>query len=133
MSNHRVILVALAIMFTAGITSAALSCCEWGGPIPPAPIYVVNQGPDYTGPGLMVPYRVYGPDAGAAPPTAYSYVAGEAYPARYALNPYYAGAGPVIPYRERAYYHGGYLGYAGPVGSYHPCPRYQHHPLSVRY
>jgi hypothetical protein len=59
----------------------------------------------------MVPYRVYGPDAGAAPPPAYSYVAGQAYPARYPLNPYYAGAGPAIPYRERAYYH-------------HPYPRY---------
>lgn len=193
MSRHRVVLVALATIFTAGITSAALACCEWGGPAPigygygygcggcapvatyaepvvpplvtpavgwgggcgcsacggcgavyatpaleptpiaPAPIYVVNQGPDYTGPGLMVPYRVYGPDAGAAPPAAYSYVAGEAYPARYGLNPYYAGAGPVIPYRERAYYHRLYPRYAGPVGPYHPYPRYPHRPISARY
>ncbi|MGB6534804.1 MAG: hypothetical protein WBF58_02455 [Xanthobacteraceae bacterium] len=28
-------------------------------PIAPAPIYVVNQGPDYTGPGIMVPYRTW--------------------------------------------------------------------------
>jgi hypothetical protein len=195
MSRHRVVLVALATMFTAGITSAALACCEWGGPAPiayqwggwggwgggcggcapvatyaepvvapavgwgggcgcsacggcgglyatpaleptpiaPAAMYVVNQGPDYTGPGLMVPYRVYGPDAGAAPPAAYSYVAGEAYPARYRLNPYYGGAGPVVPYRERAYYHRPYPRYAGPVGAYHPYPRYPHRPISTRY
>ena len=27
----------------------------------PAPIYVVNQGPEYTGPGIMVPYHTYSP------------------------------------------------------------------------
>ena len=194
MSRHRVLLVALATMLTAGVTSAALACCEWGSPAPigyqwgggcggcaaplatyaepvvpplvtpavgwgggcgcstcggcsgvyatpgiepmpiaPSSMYVVNQGPDYTGPGIMVPYRVYGPDAGAAPPPAYSYVAGEAYPARYPLNPYYAGAGPAIPYRERAYYHHPYPRYAGPVGPYRPYPHYPHRPVSARY
>lgn len=215
MSRHRVLLVALATMFTAGVTSAALACCDWGGPAPigyqwgggcggcgaafapviyaapvigtgcggcaapvatyaepvvpplvtptvgwgrgcgcsacggcgvgyatpaiepmpiaPSAMYVVNQGPDYTGPGIMVPYRVYGPDAGAAPPPAYSYVAGQAYPARYPLNPYYAGAGPTIPYRERAYYHHPYPRYAGPVGPYRPYPHYPHRPVSARY
>lgn len=195
MYRHRVVLVALATIFTAGISSAALACCEWGGPAPigyggygyggyggygcggcapvatyaapvvpplvtpvgwgggcggcggglyatpaleptpiaPAPIYVVNQGPDYTGPNIMVPYRVYGPDAGAAPPAAYSYVAGDAYPANYAPNPYYAGAGPAIPYRERAYYHRSYPRYAGPVGPYRAYPRYSHRPVSARY
>ena len=34
MSRHRVLLVALATMFTAGVTSAALACCDWGGPAP---------------------------------------------------------------------------------------------------
>jgi hypothetical protein len=205
MSRHRAILVALATLFTAGTTSAALACCEWGNPAPlayqwsgcggcgpavapvtyaepvfaggcggcgaplatyaqpavgwgggcgcsgcgggggyatpaieptpiaPSPIYVVNQGPDYTGPGIMVPYRVYGPGAGYAPPPAYSYVAGEPYPAGYAMNPYYAGAGPVVPYRERAYYHHRYPRYAGPVGPYRPYPRYPHRPLGARY
>ena len=82
-------------MFTAGVTSAALACCEWGGPaqiayqwgdwgggcgcsacggcnglyatpaLEPTPIALAP--PDYTGPGPVVPYRVYGPDAGAAP------------------------------------------------------------------
>ncbi len=28
-------------------------------PIAPAPIYVVDQGPDYTGPGIMVPYHTW--------------------------------------------------------------------------
>jgi hypothetical protein len=93
----------------------------------------VNQGPDYTGPGIMVPYRVYGPGAGYAPPPAYSYVTGEPYPAGYGMNPYYAGAGPVVPYRERAYYHHRYPRYAGPVGPYRPYPRYPHRPLGVRY
>jgi hypothetical protein len=192
MSRHRVILVALATLLTAGTTSAALACCEWGNPAPvayaepvagcggcgaplvtyaqpvvpplvtpaaagcgcsgcggcggvyatpaieptpiaPSPIYVVNQGPDYTGPGIMVPYRVYAPGAGFAPPPAYSYVVGQPYPTGYVPNPYYAGAGPVIPYRERAYYHGGYPRYAGPVGPYHPYPRYSHRPVSARY
>jgi hypothetical protein len=191
MSRHRVMLVTLATLLTAGTTSAALACCEWGSPAPvayaqpvvsagcggcaplatyaqpivpplvtpggcgcsgcggcgglyatpaieptpiaPSPIYVVNQGPDYTGPGIMVPYRVYSPGAGFAPPPAYSYVVGQPYPAGYVPNPYYAGAGPVVPYRERAYYHGAYPRYAGPIGPYHPYPRYPHRPVSARY
>ena len=54
-------------------------------------------------------------------------------PAGYGMNPYYAGAGPVVPYRERAYYHHRYPRYAGPVGPYRPYPRYPHRPLGVRY
>ena len=213
MSRHRAILVALATLLTAGTTSAALACCEWGSPAPiayqwsgcggcgpavapityaapvlaggcggcgaplatyaqpfvpplvapavgwgggcgcsgcggcggyatpaieptpiaPSPIYVVNQGPDYTGPGLMVPYRVYAPGAGYAPPPAYSYVAGKSYPGGYVRNPYYAGAGPVVSYRERAFYHRPYPRYAGPVGPYRPYGRYPHRPLGARY
>jgi hypothetical protein len=48
-------------------------------------------------------------------------MAGEAYPADYALNPYYAGAGPVVPYRARGFVHRPYY------------PRYPHHPLGARY
>ncbi len=33
-------------------------------PVEPAPIYVVNQGPDYSGPGIMVPYRTWTPPGG---------------------------------------------------------------------
>lgn len=37
-------------------------------PIAPAPIYVVNQGPEYSGPGIMVPYHTWTrPGAYAAP------------------------------------------------------------------
>lgn len=38
---------------------------------PPAPIYVVNQGPEFVGPGVMVPYHTYAPPAEYAPPPAY--------------------------------------------------------------
>jgi len=40
---------------------------------------------------------------------------------------------PVVPYRERAYYHHRYPRYAGPVGPYRPYPRYPHRPLGARY
>jgi hypothetical protein len=48
-------------------------------PIAPAPIYVVNQGPDYTGPGIMVPYRTWNPAPLYAPPSTYPYVPGYGY------------------------------------------------------
>jgi len=37
-------------------------------PIAPAPIYVVNQGPEYSGPGIMVPYHTWRPTPGYGPP-----------------------------------------------------------------
>jgi hypothetical protein len=37
----------------------------------PAPLYVVNQGPDFEGPGVMVPFHSYAPPAQYAPPPAY--------------------------------------------------------------
>ena len=39
--------------------------------IAPAPIYVVNQGPDYTGPGIMAPYHTWTPSASYVVPGAY--------------------------------------------------------------
>jgi len=63
-------------------------------PIAPAPIYVVNQGPEYAGPGIVVPYRVYTPSA-AYGPASYPYVPG------YAPGPYYR---PHIDYRP--HWHG---------------------------
>jgi hypothetical protein len=36
-------------------------------PIAPAPIYVVNQGPEYSGPGIMVPYHTWTPAVRAYP------------------------------------------------------------------
>jgi hypothetical protein len=70
----------------------------------PAPLYVVNQGPDFEGPGLMVPYHSYAPPAQYAPPPGYPPYAGG-----------YAGGG----------YGGGYgRGYGG--GYAHPYPMHQH-------
>jgi hypothetical protein len=42
-------------------------------PIAPAPIYVVNQGPDYTGPGIMVPYHTWTPASSYVVPGSYPY------------------------------------------------------------
>lgn len=55
-----------------------VGCCG-GVPIPPpwgAPssLYVVNQGPEYSGPGLMVPYGTYSPATGLAAPGQYPYI-----------------------------------------------------------
>ena len=56
-----------------------------------APMYVVNQGPEYSGPGLTVPYGTYSPGTNLAGPAQYPYVAGPGY-----------GYGPRYP---RPYYH----------------------------
>jgi hypothetical protein len=48
-------------------------------PIAPAPIYVVNQGPDYTGPGIMVPYHTWTPGASYVGPGSYPYLHGYGY------------------------------------------------------
>ncbi len=52
---------------------AVCGCCGcvvigpgWG-----APLYVVNQGPEYSGPGVMIPYVTYSPDTGLAAPRRY--------------------------------------------------------------
>ena len=117
MSFHRATVVALAAVFTVGMTSLASACCNWGYfapvvtnqmPVAPAPIYVgpwsgswsgqnsvwsfgpwlgcgcwvprssfyvVNQGPEYSGPGLMVPYVLYSP-TGLASLRKYPYISG---------------------------------------------------------
>ena len=125
MAYHRAILVALATLFTVGLTSIASACCggsyaytscggcgapapvEYGRPmygwgtgcggcgyygyrtalveptyVARSPIYVVNQGPDFSGPGLMVPYRTWAP--GYGPAFRYSYIHG--YGHRYAYG-----------------------------------------------
>lgn len=61
-------------LFTAGFAAV------------PAPIYVVNQGPYYSGPGVMVPYGTYSPYNGVAGP--YPYVGGYGYP-HYAYHRHY--------------------------------------------
>jgi hypothetical protein len=69
----------------------------------PAPLYVVNQGPAFEGPGLMVPYHSYAPPVEYAPPPAYPPYAGG-----------YAG-GYGGGYAHRYYPHVAYGG-----GYYHP-------------
>jgi hypothetical protein len=56
----------------------------------PSPLYVVNQGPDYSGPGLMQPYATYAPDTAYAPATDYPYVPGYGYGPAPVPPPYYS-------------------------------------------
>src|SRR5208282_1197005 len=49
------------IVYAAPVTWGN-GCGGCGGAVvyaAPAPIYVVNQGPDFSGPGIMVPYKIY--------------------------------------------------------------------------
>jgi hypothetical protein len=71
---------------------------------------VVNQGPDFTGPAVMEPYRTYAPPAQYAPPPAYPPYAG------YAPRPYY----PAMHH----YY---------PVHHYYPGVAYRAHAWAPRY
>jgi hypothetical protein len=78
----------------------------------PAPLYVVNQGPAFEGPGVMVPFHSYAPPAEYAPPPGYPPYAGG-----------YAGGG---------YAGGGYAG--GYAGGYHGGYGYpMHHYGHVAY
>ena len=60
--------------------------------------YVVNQGPDYRGPGLMVPYRTWSPRTGLAAPHVYPYVGH-----RYGGHPYMGHPYAGHPYARHAY------------------------------
>ena len=74
----------------------------------PSPLYVVNQGPEYTGPGLMVPYQSYSPGAAFAPAINYPYI-GSRY--GYRGPGYFPGRvyrGPRYAYGARAYVHARY-------------------------
>jgi hypothetical protein len=73
----------------------------------PAPLYVVNQGPAFEGPGLVVPYHSYAPPVEYAPPPAYPPYGG-GYAGGYAGG--YGGG-----YAHRYYPHVAYGG-----GYYHP-------------
>jgi hypothetical protein len=73
-----------------------------------APMYVVNQGPEYSGPGLTVPFGTYSPATNLAAPAQYPYVAGPGY-----------SYGPRYPYyRSRYAYHRPY---------WNPYRSYPHH------
>jgi hypothetical protein len=68
----------------------------------PAPLYVVNQGPYYSGPGMMVSYQSYAPGAAYAPAINYPYVA-----PRYGYRGY---RGPRVAYRAHVYVRPRYYG-----------------------
>ena len=75
-------------------------------PVETAPIYVVNQGPDYTGPGVMTPYHTWAPAGGYVAPGAYPYMAG--YGAGYG---YYGPRRVYVAPRPRVVYHTRYYGH----------------------
>lgn len=94
-------------------------------PVAPAPIYVVNQGPDYTGPGIMVPYHTWTPAQSYVTPGAYPYLRGWGY--GYGYRGYgYRGWGYGYGVHRAFYapgvhvaFHGGFYGH----GFYHrPMP-----------
>jgi hypothetical protein len=90
---------------TCGVPAPVMNPCNTCGvaatPVytQPAPLYVVNQGPDYTGPGIVVPYRTYAPQAEYAPPPYYP-----GYPHRYYPRPYYHHAYYAPRYYGHPYY-----------------------------
>jgi len=91
-------------------------------------LYVVNQGPVYSGPGIMEPYQTYSPETAYTPATDYPYVPGSGYygyGAGLSNPPYYA-----HPYYRPRYAYGSAM-YAHPYmhpymhpRSYGPALRY---------
>jgi hypothetical protein len=88
-------------------------CGGCGAPVayaePSPQLYVVNQGPEYSGPGLTVPYATYSPEAAYAPATDYPYVPGYGY------------GRPAYPHYYTHRYYGGRYAFHSPVYMH---PRY---------
>ena len=91
----------------------------------PAPLYVVNQGPAFEGPGLMVPYHSYAPPVEYAPPPAYPPYAGG-----YAGRGYGGGYGGGYAHRYYPHvaYGGGYYHHQVMGPHYGPRPYMMHRP-----
>jgi hypothetical protein len=89
--------IAVPVMAGCGCSSRGLYAAPT--PVAAAPIYVVNQGPDYSGPGVMVPYRTYSPAAAWAPATGYPYVHAHGYAHHYFYHRH--GYGPRYGYYPR--------------------------------
>jgi hypothetical protein len=123
-----------AIVYAQPVAPAPIVVGGWGGgwgagcacnrglfTAGPSPLYVVNQGPYFSGPGLTVPYGTYAPQEAYAPANNYPYVGG-GYGYR---RPYYA-----RPYYGHPYY-GAHVGYHRPMYA-HPHfvagPHYYYHP-----
>jgi len=92
-----------------------------------SPLYVVNQGPVYGGPGLMQPYATYSPDTAYAPASDYPYVPGYGYGPAPVPRPYYSHLyyRPHYAYRAPYYAHPHYYGPS-------PYHHYWHRPLGAR-
>jgi hypothetical protein len=90
-------------------------------------LYVVNQGPTYSGPGIMTPYQTYSPETAYAAATDYPYVPGSGYGYGYGAVP------PTAPYYRHPYFHPRFA-YRTPMVM-HPYmhPRYYGAPRWRRY
>jgi hypothetical protein len=105
-----------------------VSCC--GGSVgygAAQSLYVANQGPTYTGPGLTVPYATYSPESAYAPASDYPYVPGYGYGQppypNYYARPYYRQR---YAYHSPAYMHPRYYGPA--QRAYRGAPQWRHYP-----
>jgi hypothetical protein len=78
-------------------------------PVVPSSLYVVNQGPEYSGPGIMRPYGTYSPDTGLANAAEYPNVSGPGY----GYGPHRAYHGPHYAYRPHYWHRYGYHGWRG--------------------
>jgi len=216
MAFHRVVVVAVATLFSIGMTSIASACCDWGysspvayaavapvgfggcgtcgvptaaavfaQPVAPAPIYitpvvatafggpccawsgcgncgwsgwsggrawggcgacgqaavyaapslyVVNQGPVYSGPGIMAPYQTYSPETAYAPATDYPYVPGYGNGYGYGYG-YGYGRAAYPHYYAHPYYRARYA-YRAPIAMHpymHPYMRPRYYGPAPRY
>jgi hypothetical protein len=105
----------------AGTGCGCQNSLSFGGP---SPLYVVNQGPDFSGPGLMRPYGTYAPETAYAPAANYPYVPGYG---NSGYGPGYGYGSPAYhPYYAHRYYGPRYAAYRAPMYG-HPMygrPRY---------
>ena len=97
--------------------------CGGCGPVAYAApsLYVVNQGPAYSGPAIMA-YQTYSPETAYVPAANYPYVPGSGYGYGYGAVPPYA------PYYRRPYYRPHFAYRRAYVHRYYGAPRWRHYP-----
>lgn len=103
----------LPVRFGCGCHSAVFAPPFGPVPIAPAPIYVVNQGPEYSGPGIMVPYHTWRPTPGYGPVFGYPHHAHFGYGYHYRF-----GYGRGWGYGAHLAYHRPYHRWPMPLGRY---------------